>query len=214
MTSSKPLRVAIANDFPIVVEGLAAMLAKEPGVEVVDMFVVGESEPQVPIDVVLYDTFGRQCVDLDQVRLLTTSPHVHHLAIFTLSWADMLVDEALASGARGVLSKALSGADLAVHLRAIADGNTVVAPPPSGRAASGSGRDWPGKALSLSERESETLVLLASGLRNAEIAKALFVSEDTVKTHLKRAYRKLGVANRVQATSFVLRHPSFRMTSP
>jgi DNA-binding CsgD family transcriptional regulator len=61
----------------------------------------------------------------------------------------------------------------------------------------------------LSERESECLVLLAAGLRNAEIAKSLYVSEDTVKTHLKRGYRKLGVGNRAQATSIVVRHPSF-----
>lgn len=211
MSETPALRVAIANDFPIVVEGLGAMLAKEPDIEVVAMFVVGESEPPAPIDVVLYDTFGRQCVDLDQVASLVSSPHVHHLAIFTLSWADALVEDALRSGATGVLSKALSAADLAKHLRAVSEGQTVIAPPPAGRASSGSGRDWPGKTLGLSERESETLVLLASGLRNADIAAALFVSEDTVKTHLKRAYRKLSVANRVQATSFVLRHPSFRM---
>jgi DNA-binding NarL/FixJ family response regulator len=47
-------------------------------------------------------------------------------------------------------------------------------------------------------------------LRNGEIARALYVSEDTVKTHLKRAYRKVGVANRAQATNVVLRHPSFQ----
>jgi DNA-binding NarL/FixJ family response regulator len=205
------LRVAIANDFPIVVEGLGAMLSKEPDIDVVDMFVVGETTPSAPIDVVLYDTFGRQAVDLDQLSVLANSPHVGHLAIFTLSWAEALVDEALAHGVHGVLSKALSGPDLAKHLRLVAEGETVIAPPPSGRAASGVGRDWPGKAMGLSERESETLVLLANGLRNAEIAAALFVSEDTVKTHLKRAYRKLSVANRVQATSFVLRHSSFRM---
>jgi DNA-binding NarL/FixJ family response regulator len=61
----------------------------------------------------------------------------------------------------------------------------------------------------LSERESEALVLLAQGLRNQDIASALYVSEDTIKTHLKRAYRKLGVANRAQATAIALKHPSF-----
>jgi DNA-binding NarL/FixJ family response regulator len=205
-----PVRVAVANDYEIVVAGLAAMLARDPDLLVVDMFVVGEAMPEVAIDVVLYDTFGREGVDSGQFETLMSSPAVRHVALFTLSWADPLTEAALARGVSGVLSKSLSGDDLGTRLKEIADGVVVVAPPPHGRVSSGVGRDWPGRSFGLSERESETLVLLAQGLRNAQIAGALYVSEDTVKTHLKRAYRKLGVANRAQATSVVLRHPSFR----
>ena len=210
MPSTDPLRVAVANDFQIVVEGLAAMLSKEADIDVVDMFVVGAETPDEFIDVVLYDTFGREGVDFDQLDVLAATPGVRHVAVFTLSWAERMVEDALKHGVTGVLSKALNGPELARHLREVAAGEIVIAPPPSGRVVSGLGRDWPGRTFGLSERESETLVLLAHGLRNAQIAGALFVSEDTVKTHLKRAYRKLGVANRVQATSVVLRHPSFR----
>ncbi|MEY2420594.1 MAG: two-component system, NarL family, response regulator LiaR [Acidimicrobiaceae bacterium] len=205
------LRVAVANDFEIVVAGLAAMLARHPDILVVDMFVVGEDIPDEPIDIVLYDTFGREGTDGDQLETLTSTPNVHHVAVFTLSWADSLTEFALARGVSGVLSKSLSSDELAARLHEIADGNVVVAPPPNGRVSSGLGRDWPGRTLGLSERESEALVLVAQGLRNSDIARALYVSEDTVKTHLKRAYRKVGVANRAQATSIVLRHPSFRI---
>jgi DNA-binding NarL/FixJ family response regulator len=203
------IRVAVANDYEIVVAGLAAMLSRHDDLEVVDMFVVGEEPPSVPIDVVLYDTFGREAVDQDQLKSLTSTPLVHHVVVFTLSWADPLIQGALQLGVSGVLSKALEGDELADRLREIARGTPVVSPPPHGRIASGTGRDWPGRMFGLSERESECLVLLAAGLRNAEIANSLYISEDTVKTHLKRGYRKLGVGNRAQATSVVLRHPSF-----
>jgi DNA-binding NarL/FixJ family response regulator len=205
-----PLRVAVANDYEIVIAGLAAMLAPHPDLVVVDMFVVGEEDPKEPIDVVLYDTFGREGDDGDQLQTLTSTPNVRHVAIFTLSWAESLTEAALAHGVSGVLSKSLGGEDLVARLREIADGTVVIAPPADGRVSSGRERDWPGQSVGLSERESETMVLLAHGLRNREIAEVLYLGEDTVKTHLKRAYRKLDVANRAQATNIVLRHPAFR----
>jgi DNA-binding NarL/FixJ family response regulator len=204
-----PLRIAVANDYEIVVAGLAAMLRRHPDIDVVDMFVVGDEMPTDAIDVVLYDAFGREGVDGPQLEKLVTTPNVRHVAVFTLSWADDLVQEAIERGVSGVLSKSLSGEELVDRLREIADGVVIVAPPPHGRISSGLGRDWPGRSFGLSERESETMVLLAQGLRNAEIARALYISEDTVKTHLKRAYRKLGVSNRAQGTTIVLQHPSF-----
>ncbi|HEV3226672.1 MAG TPA: response regulator transcription factor [Acidimicrobiales bacterium] len=204
------VRVAVANDYEIIVSGLAAMLDRHGDVEVMDKFVVGEEMCEQPIDVVLYDTFGREGVDGDQLGLLIGASWIRRVAVFTLSWADALVDDALGRGVCGVLSKSLSADALARHLHDIAGGLVVVAPP-HGRVSSGAGRDWPGRSFGLSERESETLVLVAQGLRNLEIARVLYVSEDTVKTHLKRAYRKLGVANRAQATNVALRHPSFRL---
>jgi DNA-binding NarL/FixJ family response regulator len=199
----------VANDHEIVVAGLAAMLSRHDDIDVVDMFIVGQETPTAPIDVVLYDTFGRDSVSEDQLRELVSTPGVRHVAVFTLSWADALTGDALSQGVSGVLSKALEGDELADRLREIVNGEVVIAPPPRGRTVSGAGRDWPGRSFGLSERESECLVLLAAGLRNAEIARSLYISEDTVKSHLKRGYRKLGVANRAQATSIVLKHPSF-----
>jgi len=203
------IRVAVANDYEIVVVGLAAMLDRHDDLDVVDMFIVGEEPPSEPIDVVLYDTFGRDNVDENQLKALVATPLVQHVVVFTLSWSDSLIEAALQQGVSGVLSKALDGEELACRLREVVEGKPVVSPPPRGRIASGTGRDWPGRSFGLSERESECLVLLAAGLRNAEIARSLYVSEDTVKTHLKRAYRKLDIGNRAQATSMVLRHPSF-----
>jgi DNA-binding NarL/FixJ family response regulator len=200
----------VANDYEIVVAGLAAMLDKFDDIDVVEMLVMGEGEALASsIDVVLYDTYGRDGIGAAALRELVGAHRARHVAVFTLSWAESLVQSALKEGVSGVLSKSLTRDQLADCLRDIADGTVVVAPPPTGRTSSGTGRDWPGRSFALSERESEVMVLLAQGLRNSDIAKALYISDETVKTHIKRAYRKLGVSNRALATSVVLRHPSF-----
>src|SRR5687767_9827524 len=95
-----PLRVAVANDYEIVIAGLAALLARHRDLAVVDMFVVGEETPTEPIDIVLYDTFGRDGNDGDQLATLTSTPNVRHVAVFTLSWADSLTEAVLARGVR------------------------------------------------------------------------------------------------------------------
>ena len=208
-----PIRVAVANDYEIVVSGLAAMLSRFPDIVVVEMFLAGAEPPSTPIDIVLFDTFGREGIDNGELAKIASTPDVGRVVLFTLSWSDSLTATALDQGASGVISKGLAGEELVEKLREVHAGTVVVAPPVHGRVTSGVGRDWPGRSFGLSERESESLVLLAQGLRNLEIARTLYVSEDTVKTHLKRAYRKLGVANRAQATAIALRHPSFRTES-
>lgn len=206
------VRVAVANDYELVVAGLAAMLDQVDDIDVVESFVVGDDhQPHTTIDVVLYDTYGREGIGEEALRELIGTKKIRHVAVFTLSWAETLIQAALDEGVSGVLSKSLSAPELAGCLRDISAGVVVVAPPPTGRTSSGVGRDWPGRSFGLSERESEVVVLLAQGLRNADIARALYVGEETVKTHLKRAYRKLGVSNRAQATNVVLRHPSFNL---
>ena len=68
------IRVAVANDYEIVVVGLAAMLDRHDDLDVVDMFIVGEDAPSEPIDVVLYDTFGRDSVDREPTEVSSYPP--------------------------------------------------------------------------------------------------------------------------------------------
>jgi len=173
------LRVAVVNDYEIVVEGLAAMLNRFDDVVLLDRITSGEELTHETIDIVLFDTFGRDGVFGDELATLVAMPSVRHVAVFTLSWTDGLTRVALERGVSGVLSKSLDRNALVAGLRQIAEG--------------------------------EVVVLVAEGLRNLEIARALDLSEDTVKTHLKRAYRKLGVANRAQATNLAVRDPAFRL---
>ncbi len=69
--------------------------------------------------------------------------------------------------------------------------------------------DWPGKRDGVSERESQVLVLCAQGLTNREIAAALYIGNETVKTHLRNVFDKLGLRNRVEAAAFVQREGVF-----
>jgi DNA-binding NarL/FixJ family response regulator len=199
--------VALANDYDLVCAGLKAMLTPYSSrIELVGPIRVGSPLPS-PIDVVLYDTYGREGLVTDPLRELVADPDAGRVALYTFSPSPELIDVARDLGVAAILPKTLRAAELVPALESIAAGCEPRVPL-RGRAVADE-RTWPGKGRGLTERESEVVVLLAQGLRNQEIADALFVSIDTVKTHLRAAFRKLGVSNRAQATAAVLRDPAF-----
>lgn len=205
LAPSRTVRVAVANDFDLVVSGVASLLSRfSPRLEVVEL-VVGRDSVEEPVDVVLFDTYGRAEMGLERLRQLRNMPNVDKVAVYTLSWDTDLVRAALDSGADGVLSKTLPAQQLAADLVKVAQGQAVVDPGP-GRLTRSPDRLWPGRDRQLTERESEVLALVASGLSNAETGKLLHLGVNTVKTHLRNAYRKAGVKNRAQAAAYVLRH--------
>jgi two-component system, NarL family, response regulator LiaR len=207
MIRNGTLRVAVANDYELVVAGLAGMLASyAPRVEVAGEVVVGEPV-QEPVDIVLYDTYGREGIAADALRSLLNTDGVDRVAVFTFAPSPIVEQTAASLGAAAVLPKTLSATELVNALEAIAEGREPFIPNRVRHTADE--RFWPGRERGLTERESEVVVLLAQGLRNQEIASALYVSIDTVKTHLRAAFRKLGVTNRAQATAAVLRDPAF-----
>ncbi len=200
----RPLRVAVANDFDLVVAGVAALLARfSPDLQVTEL-IVGRDQVTEPVDVVLFDTYGRAEMGLDRVRHLRSMPNVGRVAVYTLSWDDDLVRAALRSGADAVLSKTLSASRLAADLALVAEGQALV-DQGSGRQTRSPERLWPGRDHQLTERETEVLELVAAGLSNVEVGQLLDLGVNTVKTHLRNAYRKVGVKNRAQAAAYVLR---------
>jgi DNA-binding NarL/FixJ family response regulator len=202
------VRVAAVNDYEIVVLGLAAVLARYPDrLEVSDLIVVGDPV-DVPVDVALYDTYGRVGIAAPALRALAENPAVSYVALFSMDLRPELIAEGRAAGATGFISKALSGGEIADAVVRVAAGEEVVAAPPSPRPAL---RDlnWPAKDHGLTERESQILVLLAEGLSNREIAQALHLSAETVKSYLRQVFAKLGIRNRVEATTFVHRSGAF-----
>lgn len=202
---SRPVRVAVANDFDLVVAGVAALLAKfSPGLEVTEL-VVGREAIVEPVDIVLFDTYGRAEMGLDRVGDLRRMANVGRVAVYTLAWDAEMVRAALGHGADAVLSKTLPASQLAADLTRVAGGETIV-DPGSGRAVRGTGRLWPGGDCDLTERESEVLSLVAAGLSSSEVGRRLHLGVNTVKTHLRHAYRKAGVRNRAQAASYVLQY--------
>jgi DNA-binding NarL/FixJ family response regulator len=203
------IRVLIADDQALVRAGFRAILEAESDLEVVGEAAGGREAVtlarETTPDVVLMDI---RMPDLDGIeatrRLLQhdAAPKVLMLTTFDL---DEYVYEAMRAGASGFLLKDVPRDQLAAAVRTVAAGEALLAPalvrrlvedfvrrPPPGASV-------PPALEELSEREVEVLRLVARGLSNAEIAKDLFVSETTVRTHVGHILAKLGLRGRVQA---------------
>jgi len=118
--------------------------------------------------------------------------------------------QALRAGAKGYLTKQVSAEELIAHLERVRDGEVVIEPSLAGQVAQSAarlhrGEFWPGAHLGLTQRESEVLELLVQGQSNRAIAGRLVLGEETIKTHVRGVYRKLGVGDRSQAVAFALR---------
>lgn len=207
------LRVALLNDYDVVVAGLAAMLSPYKNeITVVDVS-TGRPTRRAPLDVVLYDSYGRG-LDMDRISETVQQENVKNVAVFTFEFAPSLIDEALAAGVRGYLWKGLRTPQLVGALHQVAEGKVVVTdPPPSTHPLDAPDLSWPLRHRGLTVRESEALAMLVSGLSNREIAKAMYVSVDTVKTHLANVYRKLDVRNRAEAVATALHDADFARRS-
>lgn len=200
-SESTPIRVAIVNDYPIVVEGLARLV--EPFVE--DLIVLERDSgvpPVTKVTVALYDTFAHEADGGLQLTELVENDNVDHVVVYTWQDDPRFVGEALNRGASGYLSKRLDAEDLVDAMRRVAAGEKVVAP----------GQDdaeiqmaaWPGNSVGLTPRESEMLALITQGLTNAEIAQRAFLSPNSVKAYIRSAYRRIGVERRSQAVRWGL----------
>jgi DNA-binding NarL/FixJ family response regulator len=201
----RAVRVALVNDYELVVRGLEALL--EP---FRDEIVVVEEDvrtgPHQPVDLALFDTYGQADNGIQRVRDLARDARIGQVAVYTWSLSRDHIDVLRAAGARGVLDKAMSGADLAQAIRAIAQGEIVV----SATFHRATGASWPGHEFGLTVRESEVASLLLQGLSNREIADAMHISEHTVKTHLKGIFNKTATRSRGQAVARLVAQGDFR----
>jgi DNA-binding NarL/FixJ family response regulator len=204
-----PVRVAAVNDYEIVVAGLAHMLQQFPDrIEVVEALVIGEPV-ESPVDVALYDTYGRAGVASSALRTLVTMENVAAVAVFSLDLTPDFIADGRLAGAQGFISKSLSAEQIVDAIERVAAGEQVIAMPPPPEQEPTDEIAWPGKDAGLTERESEVLVLLAEGMSNREIGAALFLGYETVKSYLRDVYVKLEVRNRVEAANWVRREPGF-----
>ncbi|MCU1454150.1 MAG: helix-turn-helix transcriptional regulator [Acidimicrobiales bacterium] len=208
MTRTGRVRVAAVNDYHLVVAGVAALLSKfSDRLVVVDQLIVGEPLDG-PVDVALYDTYGREGVAAPTLRALADTPEISHVAVFSLDLHPDLIAAGRAAGAHGFISKGLSGAEITDAIVRVADGELVVASTPSPRPTLGD-LLWPGKSDGLTERESQVLILAAEGLSNREIGAALYLSPETVKGYVSQVLTKLELRNRVEAARWAHRNTTF-----
>jgi len=205
-----PAEIAVVNDYEVVVRGVAAMLAPYGDrVRVVELDL--NRPPTRPLDIALFDTFAApQEGEGDMLAALERSP-ARRLVVYSWRVEPWTVRRALDAGASGYLSKSLTAGQLADHLVRIHHGEVVTTAHPGGgqaaeRAGSGGERSWPGRELGLTERESEVLALAVQGCDNTAIARQLYLSPNSVKTHARNLYRKIGVTNRTQAVLWGIAH--------
>ncbi len=199
------IRILLVDDHPVVRHGLRGMLDAEPGLTVVGeassgaagVAAAGELAPDVVLmDLRMPDGDGVEATG----RILAARPRTR-VVVLTTYESDRDILRAIEAGASGYLLKDASPAQLADAVRAAARGETVLSP----SVASTLVRQVRSPApAALSAREAQVLRLVAEGRTNAEIGRALFISEATVKTHLLRAFNKLDVADRTAAVTRAL----------
>src|SRR5689334_19557728 len=146
----KAIRVALENDYVLVLEGLRALLDPSPDVRIVEMEI--QTPPRHRVDVTLLDTYGTE--DLERrVRELVDDPDSGAVVVFSFSDQQRLVQRVLKAGAIGFISKAVSGDQIIDGIRAAARGERVVLHRQSQRAAVEEDLRWPGDHLGLTQRE-------------------------------------------------------------
>jgi DNA-binding NarL/FixJ family response regulator len=196
----RPVRVLVADDHPVVRAGLVAMLSAEPGLEVVGEAASGEEAVLLAARhrpaVVLTDLRMPGSGGLAAIRRITAEMPGVCVVVLTTYDSDGDILPAVEAGAAGYLLKDTPRAGLVDAIFAAARGETVLAPAVAGRLVTRLRGPQP-EALSV--RETAVLAAAARGLTNIQIGRELFISEATVKTHLLRAYTKLGVSSRTAA---------------
>ncbi len=205
--SEHPIRLLLADDHPVVREGLRGMLAAEPDLEVVGEAGSGTEAVtlafRVRPDVILMDLRMPDGDGVTAIARLAEQGWPGRVIVLTTYDTDADILRAVEAGASGYLLKDTPRADLIAAIKAAARGETVLAPVVASRLVTRMRDKAARPALPevLSARETEVLALVARGLTNGQIGRALFVSETTVKTHLMRACGKLGVTGRTAAVT-------------
>jgi DNA-binding NarL/FixJ family response regulator len=207
------IRVLIVDDQALVRAGFRMILEAES-----DMEVVGEAGDGIEAltrveeldpDVVLMDVRMPELDGIEATRRLLEQGADAKVVMLTTFDMDEYVYEALRAGASGFLLKDVPPEQLVAGIRAVASGDALLAPSVTRRVIEefvsrpqGAARNPAPQLAELTDRELEVLKLMARGLSNAEIAKELFVSDTTVKTHVARILMKLRIRDRVQAVVF------------
>ena len=206
---SGTIRIVVADDHQVVRAGFAALLDTQPDFAVVGTACDGAEAVRLGRDlgpdVVLMDVRMPGVDGIEATRQLTVGqPDGPRVLILTTFDLDDYVYDALRAGASGFLLKDVTAERLFDAVRIVAAGEALLAPAVTRRLISEFARlqraTRPALALpALTPRETEVLSLVAEGLSNQQIAVRLVVTEETVKTHVSRVLRKLGLRDRTQA---------------
>ncbi|WP_431040701.1 response regulator transcription factor [Streptomyces sp. P1-3] len=202
-----PITVLLVDDEQLVRAGLRAILEAQPDIEVVGEAADGASV--IPLvrrlhpDVIAMDVRMPLLDGIEATRaVLRTVPGPPKILVITTFENDDYVYEALRAGADGFLLKRARPAEIVHAVRLVAEGDSLLFPAAVRELAAGRGNEAARTAMAraaLTDREAEVLRLMARGMSNAEIATALLLGTETVKTHVSAVLAKLGARDRTQA---------------
>lgn len=215
MLSTTPVRVFLVDDHEMVIEGLKAMLSPfRNRVRVVGEMVgvekaLADIESLKP-DIVLCDIRMQGASGLDLCRAIRGRDPEQKVILLSVYDDEQYLFQARRVGAAGYLLKGISSEQLVRQLECVHAGSTAIDAGLAARAVDTAARlqraeFWPGARQGLTQRESEILSCVVTGLSNRGIAGKLVIGDETVKSHLRSIYRKLGVSDRTAAVATALR---------
>ncbi len=188
------IRVLVADDHPVVRQGLCTMLELEDDIEVVARAADGEEAVMMARrerpDITLLDVQMPVLDGIEALRQIRAEDPEARVIVLTTYKNEDYIFPSLRAGARGYLLKDSSREELTGAIRAVAAGESLLDPDMVDAAKDAGG---------LTSRELEVLTLMADGHNNGQIATALYVSENTVKTHVSKIFAKLGCRDRAAA---------------
>jgi DNA-binding NarL/FixJ family response regulator len=203
MTDQTPIRIFCVDDHPLLREGIAAIINNQP-----DMLLVAEAATgceaiqkfqQHKPDITLMDLKLPDMSGIDALIAIRTEFSEARIIMLTTFEGDVDIRRALEAGARGYMLKSMPPADLVEGIRHVHAGKKRIPAEVAAHLAEYFGDD------ALTEREIEVLRHVATGNRNRDIAKRLFISEETVKVHIKHIMEKLSASDRTQAVAIAVR---------
>ncbi len=203
--SALPTTCLVADDHPAVVEAVADVLAAS-GIDVVGRARTGtdaveQIEARTP-GVALLDLRMPGLSGIEVARLVARTAPDTSVILYTAFGDRALLTEAMDAGARGFVLKEAPLAEVVRAVELVASGRTYVDPVLAGVLSSSAATE---KMTNLTQRERDVLRLLADGMSNEEIGKSLFISPETVRTHVRKAMAKLDADTRTQAVATALR---------
>jgi len=195
------IRIVVADDHPIVRGGIVALLDSADDMEVVGQAATGTEAVELALslqpDLVLTDLRMPELTgDEATAAILQNSPGIR-IVVLTTYESDENILTAIEAGASGYLLKAAPQEEILAGIRSVARGDVALAPSIAALLV----RRVKSPAVTLSPRETEVLRLVAAGHSNPSIARSLFLSEATVKTHLLHVFEKLSVSDRTRAVT-------------
>jgi DNA-binding NarL/FixJ family response regulator len=212
MSNQAQIRVFSVDDHPLLREGIAAIINNQPDMLMVAQAATGceaihlfrQQQPDVTLmDLRLPDMSGIDSL----IAIRSEFPEARFIVLTTFE-GDVEIQHALEAGARGYLLKSMPPKTLVEGIRQVHAGKKCIAPDLAAKLAEHLGEE------ALTPREKDVLQHIAGGNRNRDIAERFFISEETVKVHIKHIMEKLDASDRTQAVAIAIRRGIIQLCPP